>query len=179
VLNARRRAQVDLFRKSGLCGPSQICLGWCCWGFHRLGSAFHLRAGSSRRSMGTAFTAIADDGSALITIRRSIAFQGGTRNADGGRLRRGIISLLPTSTPVGAQVPRTATAVGEASLILSPPLYTTKQLSPRLTFGFGLTFPLDWRRISPIQRWRSGVHQVLGRFAGPAPRFNPTGFSRL
>ena len=103
------------------------------------GSAFSIaEQGAKARGMGTAFTSIADDGSAMHYNPAGIAFQDAIAVV-------GLFPFFPSATqphfiPVGTMT-------------------LAKQLSPRLTFGFGVYAPSGLSA-------NPAVTKYPGRFAG-------------
>jgi long-chain fatty acid transport protein len=118
--------------------------------------------------MGTAFTAIADDGSALYYNPAGIAFQAGTRMQMEAVAVVGLFRYFPTTTPVGAQVPENGYSGSvKPHFIPVASMYTTKQLSPKLTFGFGLYVPFGLAaNFTNFNDGDPASTKYVGRFAG-------------
>jgi len=107
------------------------------------GSAFSISELGARASgMGTAFTAIADDGSALFYNPAGIGFQPGTHLQMDGTVVVGIFHFFPGSPAPGLIVPPNGFSGSiKPHFIPVASLFATKQLSPKLTVGFGMFTP--------------------------------------
>lgn len=92
--------------------------------------------------MGGAFAAIADDGSALFYNPAGIAFQKGLRLEMDSLGVVGLFRFHPSDTPAGTIVPEKGYNLSVSPhLIPVASLYLTKDLSSRVTFGFGMFAP--------------------------------------
>ena len=89
--------------------------------------------------MGTAFIATADDGSALYYNPAGIAFQPGTHMEMDNTVVVGLFRFTPSSVPTGQVVPPNGLLrIHPAPLhSLLAALFLTKQLSDKITVGFG------------------------------------------
>jgi long-chain fatty acid transport protein len=116
-----------------LLGLSTLCYG----------SAFSINElGARAAGMGTAFIGMADDGSAIFYNPAGIAFQPGAHMQMDSTVVVGLFRFTPSSTPVGQVVP--ANGYSESirpHIIPVAGLYTTMQMSPKMTVGFGIFTP--------------------------------------
>jgi hypothetical protein len=112
------------------CGLATLCYG----------SAFSVsELGARATGMGTAFLATADDGSALFFNPAGIAFQPGTHLEMDNAVVVGLFRFTPSATPVGQVVPPNGYSESiRPHFIPLAFMYATKQISPKMTFGFGL-----------------------------------------
>ena len=133
------------------------------------GSAFSIHEqGAKASGMGTAYTAIADDGSAMYYNPAGIAFQPGTHMQMDAEAVIGIFRYFPTTTPPGTTVPEKGYHGSiKPKFIPVAQMSFTKQLSPRLTFGFGLYVPFGLS--ANFTNFNDGDPKgtkYVGRFAG-------------
>ena len=107
------------------------------------GSAFSISELGARASgMGTAFTAVADDGSALFYNPAGIGFQPGTHLQMDGLVVVGLFHFFPSSPAPGTIVPSNGFSGSiRPHYIPVASMYATKQLSPKMTLGFGVFTP--------------------------------------
>src|SRR2546423_10046789 len=128
-----------------------------------------LELGGRGAGMGGAFTAIADDGSALFYNPAGIGFQKGFRFEMDGFLVKGNYHFFPSTTPPGTIVPKEG-----YSGTVSPKIqflsnaYMTKDLpGTKWTLGFGLYAPFglgdNWTDFKDSQ---PANEKFVGRFAG-------------
>ena len=128
-----------------------------------------LELGGRGAGMGGAFTAIADDGSALFYNPAGIGFQKGLRIEMDGFLVKGNYHFFPSATPPGTIVPKAGYSgtVSPTVQILAN-MYMSKDL-PRTkwTLGFGLYAPFglgdNWTDFKDSQ---PANEKFVGRFAG-------------
>jgi len=106
-------------------------------------SAFSINEQSARAAgMGTAFTGLADDGSALFYNPAGIAFQPGTHLQMDLLAVVGLFRFFPSAPPPGQVVPANGFSGSvKPHFIPVGSMYLTKQLRPDWTFGFGLFVP--------------------------------------
>jgi long-chain fatty acid transport protein len=119
--------------------------------------------------MGGAFTAVADDGSALFYNPAGISFQKGTRFEMDGFIIKGFFHLFPSSVPPGTVVPKDGYNgnVSPTVQILGN-LYFSKDLpGTKWTFGFGAYAPFglgdNWTSFKDADPRST---KFPGRFAG-------------
>jgi long-chain fatty acid transport protein len=127
-----------------------------------------MELGSRAAGMGGAFSAIADDGSALYYNPAGIAFQDGFRIEMDAFLVKGFYHFKPSSTPPGTVVPS-----GGYNGTVSPAIqylgnmYATKTLSQNWTAGFGVFAPFglgdNWTNFKDSD---PASQKFVGRFAG-------------
>jgi long-chain fatty acid transport protein len=145
-------------------------------------SAFSIsELGARATGMGTAFIATADDGSALFYNPAGIGFQPGTHLEMDSTVVIGLFRFTPSSTPVGQVVPPNGFSENvRPHFIPLASLYMTKQLSSRLTFGFGIFTPFGLSANSTnFNDSDPNLTKVTSRFAGTRVRletfwFQPT-----
>ena len=118
--------------------------------------------------MGTAYTAIADDGSAMYYNPAGIAFQPGTRMEMDAIAVVGLFRFFPSATQPGVTVPSNGYSLSvKPHFIPVASLYATKQLSPRLTLGFGMYVPFGLAaNATNFNDSDPNVTKYTGRFAG-------------
>ena len=146
------------------------------------GSAFSVsQLGARAAGMGTAFIAKADDGSALFYNPAGIAFQPGTHLEMDNTVVVGLFRYTPSSTPVGQVVPSKGYSMSiKPHFIPLASLFTTKQLSPKVTIGFGIFTPFGLSANSTnFHDSDPNLTKFVGRFAGTRVRlesfwFQPT-----
>lgn len=146
------------------------------------GSAFSIsELGARATGMGTAFIATADDGSALFYNPAGIAFQPGTHLEMDGTVVVGLFRFQPSATPVGQVVPPNGYSESiRPHFIPVASLYATKQISPKLTVGFGMFTPFGLAANSTnFNDADPNLTKFVSRFAGTRVRlesywFQPT-----
>ncbi|MBI3941340.1 MAG: outer membrane protein transport protein [Acidobacteria bacterium] len=150
-------------------------------------SAFAINElGARAMGMGGAFVAIADDGSALFYNPAGIAFQDGTRMELDNLAVVGLFRFFPSETPPGTLVPKKGyNGSVKPKLIPVGSLFMTKELSPKLTFGFGAFSPFGLSaNFTSFKDSDPATSKYVGRFAGNRARlesiwFQPTVAYRL
>jgi long-chain fatty acid transport protein len=107
------------------------------------GSAFAIgEQGARAGGLGTAFTAVADDGSAIFYNSAGIAFQPGTRLEMDGLVVVGLFRFFPSDPPPGQVVPSNGFSGSvKPHFIPVASMYMSKQIRPNTTLGFGLFAP--------------------------------------
>jgi long-chain fatty acid transport protein len=146
------------------------------------GSAFSISEMGSRASgMGTAFTGVADDGSALFYNPAGIAFQPGTHLELDSTVIVGLFRFTPSSVPAGQVIPPNGYSMSvKPHFIPVASLYATKQISPKITLGFGIFTPFGLSANSTnFNDSDPNLTKVPSRFAGTRVRlesywFQPT-----
>jgi long-chain fatty acid transport protein len=106
-------------------------------------SAFAIgEQGARAAGMGTAFTAVADDGAAIFYNPAGIAFQSGTHMQMDAMAVVGLFRFFPGDPLPGQQVPSNGFS-GSVTPHFIPvgSMYMTKQIRPNVTFGFGMFAP--------------------------------------
>ena len=137
------------------------------------GSAFAINElGTRAQGMGGAFTAIADDGSALFFNPAGIAFQKGLQMQMDSLVVVGLFRYFPTVTPPGAVVPSNGYSGSvKPHFIPVANLYLTKDITDRLSFGFGGFTPFglaaNFTNFNDADPART---KYVGRFAGTRAR---------
>jgi long-chain fatty acid transport protein len=165
------------FRMCLLSGGLAMAAASLCYG-----SAFSVtEIGSRATGMGTAFTAVADDGSALFFNPAGIAFQPGTHMEMDNTVVVGLFRFTPSDTPVGQVVPSNGYSMSiRPHYIPLASLFATKQLSEKLTVGFGAFTPFGLSANSTnFNDGDPNLTKVVSRFAGTRVRlesywFQPT-----
>ncbi|HWP85567.1 MAG TPA: outer membrane protein transport protein, partial [Terriglobia bacterium] len=163
VTSLRRLASLvaGLFLVSGLGAPA----AW--------GSAFSIaELGARAAGMGTAFTAIADDGSALVFNPAGIAFQPGTRLEMDSLVVVGLFHFFPLDPVPGTVVPEKGfNGSIRPKFIPVASLYFTHQLSERTTFGVGLFTPFGLSaNFTNFNDSDPPLTKFTGRYAGTRAR---------
>jgi long-chain fatty acid transport protein len=146
------------------------------------GSAFSVsEVGVRATGMGTAFIAVADDGSALFYNPAGIAFQPGMKMQMDSSVIVGLFRFTPSSTPVGQVVPADGYSMNvRPHFIPLASMFVTAQLSKKLTFGFGAFTPFGLSANSTnFNDGDPNLTKVVSRFAGTRVRlesywFQPT-----
>jgi long-chain fatty acid transport protein len=107
------------------------------------GSAFAINEGGTRaQGMAGAFTAIADDGSAIFFNPAGMAFQKRTQMEMDALAVVGLFRYFPSSVPQGVVVPEKGySGLVKPKFIPVANLYLVKPISKRVTFGFGMYAP--------------------------------------
>ncbi len=151
------------------------------------GSAFTIyELGVRAMGMGGAFSAIADDGSALFYNPAGISFQKGLRMEMDTLGVVGLFRFTPSDVPAGQFVPEKGFNGSVApKLIPVASLYMSKDFNEKLTFGFGVFSPFglsaNWTSFQDSDPPES---KFVGRYAGSRARlesiwFQPTVAYRL
>ncbi|MBK9168820.1 MAG: outer membrane protein transport protein [Bryobacterales bacterium] len=107
------------------------------------GSAFAVNElGARAQGMGGAFTAIADDASALFFNPAGLAFQKGTNFQMEALAINGQFRFVPSDTPPGAVVPEKgfSGAIGQPFIPVAS-MYFSRRMSERWSLGFALYTP--------------------------------------
>lgn len=146
------------------------------------GSAFSVsELGARAAGMGNAFIGNADDGSALFYNPAGIAFQPGTHLEMDNAVVVGLFRFTPSSTPPGQVVPANGYSQSiKPHFIPLAFLYATKQISPKMTVGFGIFTPFGLSANSTnFNDSDPNLTKFVGRFAGTRVRlesywFQPT-----
>ena len=146
------------------------------------GSAFSVsELGARAAGMGTAFIATADDGSAIFYNPAGIAFQPGMHMQMDSTVVVGLFRFTPSSTPVGQVVPANGYSQAiKPHFIPLASMYATAQVSPKMTFGFGIFTPFGLSANSTnFHDGDPDLTKFVGRFAGTRVRlesfwFQPT-----
>ncbi|MGH9785655.1 MAG: OmpP1/FadL family transporter [Terriglobia bacterium] len=145
-------------------------------------SAFSIaELGVRAAGMATAFTAVADDGSALAYNPAGIAFQPGVRLEMDNLVVVGQFRFLPSAPPLGTIVPEKGFHGSiRPKFIPVGSMYASLQLSPRLTFGIGAFAPFGLSaNFTNFNDGDPAAGKYPGRFAGTRARlesiwFQPT-----
>jgi long-chain fatty acid transport protein len=133
------------------------------------GSAFSIaEQGAKAPGMGTAFTSIADDGSAFYYNPAGLAFQSGTHMEMDAIAVVGLFRFFPSATQPGVTVPENGYSGSvKPHFIPVGSLALSKQLSPRLTVGFGVYVPFGLAaNFTNFNDADPAVTKFPGRFAG-------------
>lgn len=146
------------------------------------GSAFSINELGVRASgMGTAFTAVADDGSALFYNPAGIAFQPGKHLQMDSLVVVGLFRFTPSATPVGQVVPANGYSQSiKPHFIPVASMYATAEINKKFTFGFGMFTPFGLSANSTnFHDDDPNLTKFVGRFAGTRARleefwFQPT-----
>lgn len=146
------------------------------------GSAFSIaELGARAAGMGTAFIAVADDGSALFYNPAGIAFQPGKHIEMHNLVVVGLFRSTPSSVPTGQVIPEKGYSQAiRPKFIPVASLYMTAQISEKLTFGFGAFTPFGLSANSTnFNDSDPNLTKYPGRFAGTRARleeywFQPT-----
>jgi long-chain fatty acid transport protein len=146
------------------------------------GAAFSVsELGARAAGMGTAFIGKADDGSAIFYNPAGIAFQPGTHLEMDNAVVVGLFRFTPSATPVGQVVPENGYSQSiKPHFIPLAFLYATKEVSPRITVGFGMFTPFGLSANSTnFNDSDPNLTKFVGRFAGTRVRlesywFQPT-----
>jgi long-chain fatty acid transport protein len=118
--------------------------------------------------MGTAFTGIADDGSAIYYNPAGIAFQPGFHLEMDNLAVVGLFRFFPSQTQPGVVVPEKGYSGSvKPKFIPVASLYATKQISSRVTLGFGLYVPFGLAaNFTNFNDADPNTTKFPGRFAG-------------
>jgi len=137
------------------------------------GSAFSIRElGVRAQGMGGAFTAVADDASALFFNPAGIAFQNGLQLEMDSLVVVGLFRFFPSITPPGTIVPEKGYH-GSVSPKFIPVgnLYLTKTITDRITFGLGAFAPFGLAaNFTNFNDGDPARGKYPGRFAGTRAR---------
>lgn len=145
-------------------------------------SAFSIyELGVRAMGMGGAFAAIADDGSALYYNPAGIAFQKGLRMQMDSLAVVGLFRFKPSEFPVGQFLPQKGfNGSVRPKFIPVASMYMTKDISEKVTFGFGVFSPFglaaNW---TSFQDSDPELTKFVARYAGNRARlesiwFQPT-----
>jgi long-chain fatty acid transport protein len=132
-------------------------------------SSFSIFENGVRASgMAGAFTALATDGSALFYNPAGIAFQPGTRTEMDGLAVAGLFRFKPSDVPAGTQVPEKGFNLNvRPHVIPVASMYMTRQMSERLTFGFGMFAPFGLAaNATNFKDSDAKEMKYVGRFSG-------------
>lgn len=146
------------------------------------GSAFFIsELGARAQGMGGAFTAVADDPSAIFFNPAGIAFQKGTQIQMDSLAVVGLFRFTPLKPPAGTTVPEKGYSGSiKPHFIPVASLYMTKEYSPRITLGFGVFTPFGLAaNFTNFNDSDPANTKFVGRFAGTRARlesfwFQPT-----
>ncbi|MGH9721179.1 MAG: OmpP1/FadL family transporter [Bryobacteraceae bacterium] len=146
------------------------------------GSAFAItELGARAAGMGTAFTSIADDGSALYYNPAGIAFQPGMRLQMDMLVVVGLFRFFPADPLPGTVVPEKGFHGSiKPKFIPVASMYLTKEIRPNWTFGFGVFTPFGLSaNFTNFNDSDPALTKFTGRFAGTRARlesfwFQPT-----
>src|SRR5258708_5297796 len=158
-----------------------------CWARLAYSSAFSItELGARSAGMATAFTSIADDGSALFYNPAGIAFQKGTQFQFDTLVVVGLFRFNPSSTPPGTVVPSNGYSGSiKPHFIPVGSMFFTRRINPKWTFGFGSFTPFGLSdNFTNFHDGDPAVTKFPGRFAGTRGRleeiwFQPTMAYRL
>ena len=146
------------------------------------GSAFFIsELGARAQGMGGAFTAVADDPSAIFFNPAGIAFQKGTQIQFDSLVVVGLFRFTPSSVPAGTTVPANGYSGSiKPHFIPVASLYMTKEMSPKITLGFGVFTPFGLAaNFTNFNDSDPANTKFVGRYAGTRARlesfwFQPT-----
>jgi long-chain fatty acid transport protein len=146
------------------------------------GSAFSIAENGARATgMGTAFTSVADDGSALFYNPAGIAFSEGMNFQMDNLAVVGLFRFVPSDPAPGTSVPEKGFSGSiKPKFIPVGSLYFTKKLSERLAFGFGMFAPFGLAaNFTNFNDSDPALTKYTGRFAGTRAKlesfwFQPT-----
>jgi long-chain fatty acid transport protein len=134
-----------------------------------LGSCFSVFENGVRASgMAGAFVAVADDGSALFYNPAGIAFQKGMRMQADMVAIAGLFRYFPSNTPPGTIVPDKGYNLNNhPHMLVVGGMYMTKDVSPKMTFGFGMFAPFGLAANATNFKDSDPANtKYVGRFAG-------------
>ena len=150
-----------------------ILLAWFAVEQASFGSAFSIRElGVRAQGMGGAFTAVADDASAIFFNPAGIAFQDGLQLEMDSLVVVGLFRFFPSITPPGTIVPEKGYH-GSISPKFIPVgnLYLTKKINDRMTFGLGAFAPFGLAaNFTNFNDGDPARGKYPGRFAGTRAR---------
>ncbi len=146
------------------------------------GSAFSIAENGARAAgMGTAFTSVADDGSAIFYNPAGIAFSQGTNFQMDNLAVVGLFRFVPSDPSPGLSIPEKGFHGSiKPKFIPVGSLYFTKKLSDRLAVGFGAFAPFGLAaNFTNFNDGDPANTKYPGRFAGTRARlesfwFQPT-----
>ena len=146
------------------------------------GSAFAIgEQGSRAGGMGTAFTSVANDGSALYYNPAGIAFQPGAHMEMDNLVVVGLFRFTPSNPQPGTVVPANGFSGSiKPHYIPVASLYATYEFSPKITLGFGAFAPFGLAdNFTNFRDSDPNATKFSGRFAGTRARlesywFQPT-----
>lgn len=133
------------------------------------GSAFSIaEQGTRAAGMGTAYTAVADDGSAIYYNPAGFAFQAGTHMQMDAVAVVGLFRYFPSDTPPGTAVPSNGYSGSiKPHFIPVGTMSLSKQINDRLTFAFGLYVPFGLSaNFTNFNDGDPDNTKFVGRFAG-------------
>jgi long-chain fatty acid transport protein len=133
------------------------------------GSAFSIaEQGAKAAGMGTAYTAIADDGSAIYYNPAGFAFQSGTHAQADLLAVIGLFRYFPSSTPPGTSVPQNGYSGSvKPHFIPVGTMTLSKQMSEKLTMAFGIYVPFGLSaNFTNFNDADPASSKYVGRFAG-------------
>mgnify|MGYP002395550924 CR=1 FL=1 len=134
-----------------------------------MSSAFAIFENGVRASgMGGAFVAVANDGSAIFYNPAGIAFQKGMRMQMDGLAVIGLFRFHPSDTPAGTIVPQKGFNLNvRPHMIPVMSMYLSREISPKLTFGFGMFAPFGLAANATNFKDSDPVNtKYVGRYAG-------------
>ena len=143
------------------------------------GSAFSIaELGARAAGMGTAFTSIADDGSALFFNPAGLAFQPGTRFEMDNLVVVGLFHFFPLSPRPGTVVPEKGfNGSIRPKFIPVGTMYFSHQFSERMTFGVGIFSPFGLAaNFTNFNDPDPPLTKFTGRFAGTRARLESIWF---
>ena len=151
------------------------------------GSAFSIwELGARSAGMGTAFTSVASDGSAIYYNPAGIGFQPGTHMQMDGLVVVGLFRFFPSSPLPGTVVPPNGFSGSiRPHFIPVASLYITREMSPKITFGFGIFTPFGLAaNFTNFHDADPALTKYTGRWAGTRAHlesywFQPTASYRL
>ena len=151
------------------------------------GSAFSIaELGARAAGMGTAFTSIADDGSAMVYNPAGIGFQPGTRFELDNLAVWGLFRFVPVGAPPGTIIPEKGFHGSiRPKFIPVGNMYASHQISPKWTLGFGVFAPFGLSaNFTNFNDSDPAFGKFPGRYAGTRARlesiwFQPTAAYRL
>lgn len=132
-------------------------------------SAFAIgEQGARAAGMGTAFTAVADDGAAIFYNPAGIAFQSGMHMQMDAMAVVGLFRFFPGDPLPGQQVPSNGFSGSiKPHFIPVGSMYMTKQIKPNLTLGFGLFVPFGLSaNFTNFNDGDPGLTKFPGRWSG-------------
>ncbi len=137
------------------------------------GSAFAIRElGVRAQGMGGAFTAVANDASAIFFNPAGIAFQEGMQLEMDSLVVVGLFRFFPSITPPGTIVPEKGYHGSvKPKFIPVGNLYLTKTITDRITFGLGAFAPFGLSaNFTNFNDGDPARGKFVGRFAGTRAR---------
>jgi long-chain fatty acid transport protein len=133
------------------------------------GSAFSIaEQGARAAGMATAYTSIADDGSAIYYNPAGFAFQSGTHMQADLLAVIGLFRYFPSSTPPGTSVPQNGYSGSvKPHFIPVGTMTASMQMSPKVTLAFGLYVPFGLSaNFTNFNDGDPNTTKFVGRFAG-------------